>query len=433
MLAVGATGIVLGIAWLIVPEWRVQHDFVETTCAIVGRGVDEVQAENGTLYRPEVKIKYTVPARSALGEGSPRTYSLYTFDIHHFDARDPQAGARLLSSRDEFASRDEAQAAVDRFADGAACPCWYDPADPGIAVVVRGYQWWVWPALLVPASFVAIGAGGLVYTALYWGKSAERRAAAARKVGAPAQRVGVDLFDLPPATDPKFPYIPDCGEITSSPGTRLAYRLPLVQSPGWTLFGLLVASIIWNAAVSVFVIMAARSVLLGAPDWLMMLFILPFLGVGAALVAVFARQLRRTTGIGPTLLEVSDHPLLPGQNYRVFLSQTGNLTLKKVEILLLCEEEAVFRQGTNARTETREVVRQAVYSTADAVIRPSEALQAECELPIPAAAMHSFRANHNQVQWKLVVRGEVAGWPPLQRTFPVVVHPCGAFGKDNKP
>ncbi len=33
----------------------------------------------------------------------------------------------------------------------------------------------------------------------------------------------------------------------------------------------------------------------------MMLFILPFLGVGAALVAVFARQLRRTARIGPTL------------------------------------------------------------------------------------------------------------------------------------
>ncbi len=401
MLVVGIVGIVLGIVWLIVPEWRANHDFAETTCTVEDRRIVEPPGRKG-LYRPEIQIKYTVN----------QTFLLYTYDIHHFDD----------IRRAPLLSREEALAKINRFAVGETCACWYDPGDPSIAVVVRGYQWWIWPALVVPASFVAIGAAGLVYAALYWGKSAERRAAAVRKLPA------AELFDLPPPADPRFPYIPDCSEITSSPGTRLAYRLPLAQSPGWTLFGLLAAAIIWNAAVSVFIIMAARSVLRGSPDWLMMLFILPFLGVGAALVAVFARQLRRTARIGPTLLEVSDHPLLPGGKYRVFLSQTGNLTLKTIEIWLICEEEAVFRQGTNARTETREVVRQAVYSAADAVIQPSEAMETECELPIPASAMHSFRANHNQLQWKLVVRSKVADWPPLQRTFPVVVHPCAIDG-----
>ena len=80
---------------------------------------------------------------------------------------------------------------------------------------------------------------------------------------------------------------------------------------------------------------------------------------------------------------------------------------------MICEEEAVFRQGTNARTESREVFRQSLYSAAAAVIRPGEPLEAECDLPIPAEAMHSFRGSHNQVQWKLIVRGEIVGWPPL--------------------
>ncbi len=169
MLAVGAAGIVLGIVWLIVPEWRVHHDFVETTCTVVERRVDAVQAANGTSIGRKSRIKYKC-----------RGADLLALSLSTFTTSTP--GIPLLSSRDEFASRDEAQAAIDRFADGETCPCWYDPADPGIAVVVRGYQWWIWPALLVPASFVAIGAGGLVYTALYWGKSAERRAAAAEKV-----------------------------------------------------------------------------------------------------------------------------------------------------------------------------------------------------------------------------------------------------------
>jgi hypothetical protein len=402
MLAVGCLGIIVGIAWLIVPEWRANHDFVEGICTVVERRVIEVESDKGILYRPEIKIRYEV---------GPRTYVIHTFDIHYFGTHHSLLG-----------SCEEAQAAINRFADGASCPCWYDPSDPGIAVLVRGYQWWIWPALLVPASFIAIGLGGLVYTLLYWGKSAERRAAAVRKVPA------AELFDLPSAADSKFPYVPDCSDITSSPGTRLAYRLPLVQSPGWTLFGLLTASILWNGFLSVFLIMAVRSVVQGRPDWLMILFIAPFLGVGVALVIVFARHLRHTAGIGPTLVEVSNHPLVPGGRYRVFLSQSGNLKLKSLAIWLVCEEEAVFCQGTNARTEAREVFRQTVYSAANAIIRPSEALEAECDLPIPTEAMHSFRANHNQVQWKLVVRSEVVGWKSFQRSFPVVVRPGATAG-----
>lgn len=126
-------------------------------------------------------------------------------------------------------------------------------------MLVRGYQWWIWAVLLVPASFVIIGAGGLVYTALHWGKSAERRAATVRSVPAG------ELFDLPAAVDPQFPYIPDCSEITGSPGTRLAYRLPLAHLPGWTLLGLLAACVAWNGAVSVFVVMAGLSFVAGCP------------------------------------------------------------------------------------------------------------------------------------------------------------------------
>ena len=263
----GAVGISVGIARLIVPEWRVNHGFVEHACKIVERRVEPAPGEKGTLYRPEIKIEYEVQGV---------IYSPYTFDIHHTS----------------FAKPEEAQAAIDRFADRASGTCWYDPDDPGSAVLVRGYQWWIWPALLVPVSFIAIGVGGLIYTMLNWGKSAERRAAA-RKLPA------AELFDRPAKADPQFPFVPDCSEITSSPGTRLAYRLPLAQSPGWAIFGLLAAAIAWNGTVSVFVIMAAASMFRGKTDWLMTLFTLPFLGIGAALVVVFVKQLRHSGGCRP--------------------------------------------------------------------------------------------------------------------------------------
>jgi hypothetical protein len=389
LLLVGCAGILSGIVRLIIPEWRVHHGFIENTCKVIEK---RPKNEKSPLLQPEVKIDYEVQGV---------TYSQWTYDIHR-------------TTRNTL---EEAQAAIDAFAVGKSYPCWYDPADPKTVVLVRGYQWWIWPALLIPASFVVIGIGGLVYTALHWGRSAERRAAAVRSVPAP------ELFDLPVAVDPKYPYIPDGSEITSSPGTRLAYRLPLTHSPGWRLFGLLAACICWNGAVSVFVVMAVRSFLAGTPDWLMSLFVVPFLGVGVALIVVFARLLRLAAAIGPTLVEISDHPLLPGQGYRLFLSQSGKLKLKSIEISLACEEEAVFRQGTNARTESREVFHQSLYAGAGAVVRPGEPLEAECDLPVPAEAMHSFRASHNQVQWKLIVRGDIVDWQPFQRSFPIVVRP----------
>ena len=45
----------------------------------------------------------------------------------------------------------------------------------------------------------------------------------------------------------------------------------------------------------------------------MMLFTLPFLGIGTfALVVLFVKRLRHNAGVGPTLVEISDHPLVPG-------------------------------------------------------------------------------------------------------------------------
>jgi hypothetical protein len=42
---------------------------------------------------------------------------------------------------------------------------------------------------------------------------------------------------------------------------------------------------------------------------------------------------------------------------------------------------------------------------------------------VPEGAMHSFAANYNEVSWKLIVKGNVDGWPPYEREFQIVVNP----------
>ena len=125
LLVVGCAGILYGIAWLIVPEWRVNHGFVEHPCKVIEKRVDEVQSEKGLLFQPEVKIDYEVQGV---------TYSPKTYDIHH-------------ATR---GTRDEAQAAIDGFERATDLSLLVRSGRPATAVLVRGYQWWIWPALLIP-------------------------------------------------------------------------------------------------------------------------------------------------------------------------------------------------------------------------------------------------------------------------------------------
>jgi hypothetical protein len=185
----------------------------------------------------------------------------------------------------------------------------------------------------------------------------------------------------------------------------------------------LVAALLWNGLVSVFVAIVVASFLKGDPDWLLALFTLPFALLGIGLIAFFLRQVVVATGVGPTLVEISDQPLCPGKCYRVFLSQTGRLRLERLELLLVCDEEATFRHGTDTRTETRRVHQQVLLEDDEVAVAGGVPFQTECELAVPTEAMHSFKSAHNEVTWKILVKGSPTRWPDFERSFPVLVYP----------
>jgi hypothetical protein len=394
----GCAGMVLIFSDLVVPEWRVHHEFVETPCKVLDKRVGDKPGEGGLVYRPEIRIEYEVAGT---------TYRDWHHDIHG-----------SYSSR-----REDAQSAIDKFAlyDPAKnnrCPCWYDPLNPKIVVLVREYPWWVWLLFTVPVSFVVIGAGGLIYSLLRWGKSAERRAALAQQ----AQQG--ELFGASTA-ERAYPFVPQGADMTNSPGTRLRFRLPMATSPGWALFGLLMGCVIWNGLVSVFVVLAVREFMAGHPNWLLTCFTIPFVLIGVGLIVYFIRQLLVATGVGPTLVEISDHPIRPGKPYRVFLSQSGRLTIKAMRISLVCEESATYRQGTNTRTESQEVYRRELFCCDAFQIESGIPFETELTLDVPAGAMHSFKAEHNEINWSVAIEGDVAKWPNFKRSFALIVCPAG--------
>ena len=125
-------------------------------------------------------------------------------------------------------------------------------------------------------------------------------------------------------------------------------------------------------------------------------------------------------------MEVSDQPLIPGRQYELSLSQTGRLRMKSLEVYLICEEQARFRQGTNSRTERHRVFERAAYRCKDFQIRQDVPFQARFPIELPAGAMHSFKSEHNEINWSLVVHGKAAGWPEFRRSFPLIVYPSAA-------
>jgi hypothetical protein len=396
VLALGCALLAVILATVVIPEWRANHRLVANRCLVMKKRIAERNDPGGTVYRPEFLIQY---------QAGGQTYQSWTYDI-----------ARAYSS-----GKSEKQAVLDNFQIGQEYPCWHDPGHPETVVLVRGYTWFAWTMMLVPVTFIAIGGGGLAYRLLSGATSAERRAALAQRM------TQLDLFDLSDVSGGEYPGVPPEADLTNSPGTRLAYRLPLSASAGWALAVLLLAAVVWNGMVAAFMIVDIRSHLAGNPDWLLTALNVPFLLIGLGLAWFAVRRLLVTAGVGPTLVEISAHPLRPAGQYEVFLSQTGRLKVNSLKLLLVCQEQATYQQGTNTRTEMAPVYEQEIFAREQFEIEQDAPLEVAAEMRVPARAMHSFKSGHNQIAWKLIVRGDVVGWPNYQREFPLLVYP-GAGG-----
>ena len=379
------------VSTLAIPEWRANNDYREATCRVLEKQLQErVTEEGGKIYRPEVLAAY---------EAQGNRYQQWTFDA-----------AQMFTS-----GRERNQALLDRFEVNHDYPCWYDPLDPARVVVVRGYSWHVWLFIVLPVPFLAIGGGGLVYAWLNWGKSTERRAALAEGRSQVAD-------DGTLAMRQEFPYVPGHGDSVDSAGTLLKYRLP-TQAMGWSLMGLTIATIVWLGVTSAFVVAAVRSAQAGAGDWFSAVFALLCLTIGGVAVFQIVQRVRATTGVGLTVIEIDQYPLRTGGIYKIYLSQSGRLKLDRLRIMLACEEEAQFRQGTNLRVETLRVHESCIYSQEQFELTPGQPLEVRTTIEIPATAMHSFDGEHNKVEWRLIVEGNVTSRPQFCRYYSLIVRP----------
>ena len=314
---------------------------------------------------------------------------------------------------------------LDAWELGGQLRCWYDPDDIETVVLKQGYSWWLWLlALLLPGALVAFGMTGLLHSLKAWGRSEERQAAQSGHI--------LETLASPLPETVGFPTIPACDNLINSPGTMLRFRLPTESPEAWSLIGTGLFSGLWNVVVILLAVNVGIDIAGGRADvWLLGL-LAPFTIVGLASIVLFFRQLFFVTAIGPTHVEISGHPLRPGNQYQVLLSQAGSVSFRRLELFLELEEQATFRQGTDVRTE-RQVVWQSLIRRWNNIEPLSGTpFEAEVQLHLPSKAMHSFSSTHNTVSWRLVLRGVPEHWPALVRVFPVVVFPAEITSSDGK-
>jgi len=164
---------------------------------------------------------------------------------------------------------------------------------------------------------------------------------------------------------------------------------------------------------------------IGRPRWILAGLLVPFALIGRWSFLYFLSQVRQRIGVGPTVVEISEHPLKPGGRYDLFISQGGRLKLKRLSVELVCEEETFYRQGTDVRVERHQAFVLGLARQRDLEVDPQVPWEQQLVMEIPANVMHSFAGTHNAIRWKIVVKGESRPWPSFCRNYPVVVHPPG--------
>lgn len=274
-----------------------------------------------------------------------------------------------------------------------------------------------WIVTVLSIAMIAVGGGAMLYRLLSVGASNERRKMFASRA-ASIEFPSADASDSQP-----LPSVPLGRGVTDSPGVRLAYRLASERSMARRTIAIAALALLWNAAWFVLLAVVVSGFLSGHPRWVLTFLLFPFAGIGVWAFRYFLDALRQTAGVGATIVEISSHPLHPGRSYDLFVSQAGRLSLRRLRVELICEEETMFRQGTDVRIDRHIVLTKILCTDRDLSIDPHRPWEQELAIDLPADAMHSFRSAHNAVCWRITVSGDARPWPSFCLNFPVFVHP----------
>ncbi len=384
----------LGVLILVVhlATWGAQvceesGDWVDHKCTVKNVFIHSRSDYRGVRrYRPEVRIEFTV---------ENRTWLVQTFNR-----------STLTKDGGFVYTREGALAALKNYSPGAEVTCRYRKDDPTRVVLERHSLVWGWIFLVTPVTLIIFGGSALVYLFLHRSRSQEQQAVLLQR-----------------GTNSAYPTLPDKQLINESPGTDLAFRLPVLYFPTFQFVTVSLMMILWNGiswTIFVFLFSNRETV------WdliLSLLFCVVFCGAGLAFVPWIVSLFRSVFSLGTTILEISDHPVVPGRKHRLSLNQYGRLKASSYQISVACEEVARYRQGTDTITNQKEVFRKVIFSRDHFEIPSGQSVNEFFFLKLPIGVMHSMESEHNEIRWTIIVEIEFEGGRKYNRQCPLIVLP----------
>lgn len=370
------------VAFFVQPVLRMldSRDWVEVPCRVIRRGT---WVESS-------------------GQGTDRTSSTH-MDVLYEYARDI---AVLRANRMDFFSGTSPEydpKLWERMQPGAELVCFVDPEDPAQAVLDRTFP----PRALlglIPLVFVAVGAAGLVWVVRGVRRRSASRARSDEDLSVYADGGGTESQE-------------------SRSGVERHASGPVALEPGHGATGkflaLFLAGLFWNGITGVFVVAAIASFQGENPEWLLAVFLVPFVLIGLVLLVGALHSFLALFNPRP-VLELSRGQLRLGDRARVTWEIPSRADrIRRLRITLEGREEATVRKGNRSHTERSVFHRKDVIDTEHE--RAIESGSAEIE--IPASSMHSFDGLSNRIVWSLRFHATIARFPDLQSEFELDVLP----------
>jgi hypothetical protein len=345
--------------------FRAAH-WPEAPCVILASQVETHSDSDGTTYAAKIRYRYSLD------------------------------GAEFVSSRYSFlnigSGHERAQAVVDRYPVGANSICYYDPQDPGSAVLKREVGWGALFGLM-GLPFIAVGAVVVYTSARGFGRS--KRA--------------ISISSNQPIAEPEFGLSPD--EIKAYEGPQ-KLRSGESRTAKLLMFGM--GCLFWNGMLVIFGQHIFRK-----PGWFELLFLLPFVIAGLGLLGAVVYQ--ALCLFNPRVeVALSNGAVSLGETIDVAWQLEGRVgRLSRLTVSVDGVEQATYTRGSSTVTDKSTFASLVVYDgeRKDDFAFGSQAVQ------IPPGAMHTFRARNNKFVWLVRVRGRIVWWPDIDESFEFVVQP----------
>ena len=356
-------------------------------CRILESGVAQHYDEDGYTYSVEVSFEY---------DWAGQTYVSNRFDFSEMRTGG-QKGKRAIAARYEVGS-------IQR--------CWVNPNNPERAVISRAIGWLPFAMFLFSGLFVGVGAllmfggaSGKLSQSEKRGTDKGFRGTSRKKSTAKNTKTPTGVKDLRPGVYPDYDPTP------------LELKPEFGKISG--MIGITLFALFWNGIVSVFVFNVVDEMSKGRINWFLVLFLIPFVCVGLALIW---GMIYTFLGLFNPKVVLTLTPGTPRLGEACLLSwkfEGNTRRINTFKLVLEAEELATYRRGTSTVTD-RNIFEQVVLIDQD---KASFAGGGKIDFALPADTAPSFKSNNNKILWTVKVQGVISRWPDVAGAFPIVVLP----------